>query len=144
MKTRTLLLMAVGTALAILLAGGVFLVRLAGQADESALVPIGEAAEVGDVRVTVLGAAESDGVMSVDVEIGGLDDPDGIDSFRLVTGDRRLAPIGTAATGRCGSITVEVVTCRVDFDVGSAEGSSRVLVLRRGDEQANWRLDRPG
>jgi len=144
MKTRTLLLMSVGTALAILLAGGVFLVRLAGQRDDSPLVPIGESTEVGDVRVTVLGATEADGTLVVDVEIGGLDDPDGIDSFRLVTGDRRLAPLGGTADGRCGSIRTEVVTCRVDFDVGAAEGPSRVLVMRRGDEQANWRLDRSG
>jgi hypothetical protein len=30
--------------------------------------------------------------------------------------------------------------CRIDFDVGAVETSSRVLVMRRGDEQTNWRL----
>jgi hypothetical protein len=107
-------------------------------------VPIGETTRVGDVQVAVVGATESGGTMAVEVEIGGLDDPDGIDSFRLVTGDRRLEPLHGSTGERCASITTEVVTCHVDFDVSSAEGSSRVLVMRRGDDQANWRLDGPG
>jgi hypothetical protein len=144
MKTRTLLLLSVGTALAILLAGGVFLLQLASQDDAAVLTSIGDAARVGDVTVTVLDAEESGGVLAVDVEIGGLDDDDGIDTFRLVTGDRRLSPLGAgsqdAAAGRCRSITVEATVCRIDFDVSASETSSRVLVMRRGDDQTNWRL----
>ena len=144
MKTRTLLLLSVGTALAILLAGGVFLLQLANQDDASVLASIGDAAQVGDVTVTVLAAEESGGVLAVDVEIGGLDDEDGIDTFRLVTGDRRLSPLGAgsedASAGRCNSITVEATVCRIDFDVSASETSSRVLVMRRGDDQTNWRL----
>ena len=144
MKTRTLLLLSVGTALAILLAGGVFLLQLANQDDASVLASIGDAAQVGDVTVTVLAAEESGGVLAVDVEIGGLDDEDGIDTFRLVTGDRRLSPLGAGsadAAGRCRSITVEATVCRIDFDVSASETTSRVLVMRRGDDQTNWRLD---
>lgn len=144
MKTRTLLLLSVGTALAILLAGGVFLLQLANQDDASVLASIGDAAQVGDVTVTVLAAEESGGVLAVDVEIGGLDDEDGIETFRLVTGDRRLSPLGAGsadAEGRCRSITVEAAVCRIDFDVSASETTSRVLVMRRGDDQTNWRLD---
>ena len=104
--------------------------------------------------VTVLSAEEAGGVMAVDVEIGGIDDDDGIDTFRLVTGDRRLAPLrpdgtsddasgdglGDGVAGRCASITVELTACRIDFDVSATETSSRVLVMRRGDQQTNWRL----
>ncbi len=142
MKTRTLLLLSVGTALAILLAGGVFLLQLAGQDDAAVLASIGDPARVGDVTVTVLSAEESGGVMAVDVEIGGIDDEDGIDTFRLVTGDHRLPPLlmGDAAAGRCAAITVESTVCRIDFDVSATETSSRVLVMRRGDQQTNWRL----
>jgi hypothetical protein len=142
MKTRTLLLLSVGTALAILLAGGVFLLQLAAQDDAAELAEIGNPARVGDVTVTVLGADETGGIMAVDVEIGGLDDADGIDTFRLVTGDRRLAPLhaGDGASGRCASITVRTTVCRIDFDVSATETSSRVLVMRRGDDQTNWRL----
>jgi hypothetical protein len=74
------------------------------------------------------------------VEIGGVDDLDGIDSFRLITGDRRLDPVTAPADGRCVEITVEAQRCRIEFDVSAADGSSRVLVLRRGDEQRNWVL----
>lgn len=143
MKTRTLLLLSVGTALAILLAGGVFLLQLASQDGAAVMASIGDPAQVGDVTVTVLAAEESGGVLAVDVEIGGLDDDDGIDTFRLVTGDRRLSPLGAGsedAAGRCRSITVEAAVCRIDFDVSATETSSRVLVMRRGDDQTNWRL----
>ena len=30
--------------------------------------------------------------------------------------------------------------CTLTFDLGAAEGSSRVLLYRRGDEQARWEL----
>lgn len=143
MKTRTLLLLSVGTALAILLAGGVFLLQLANQDDAAVPASIGDAAQVGDVTVTVLAAEESGGVLAVDVEIGGLDDEDGIDTFRLVTGDLRLSPLGAESSdseGRCRSITVETTVCRIDFDVSASETPSRVLVMRRGDDQTNWRL----
>lgn len=141
MKTRTLLLLSVGTALAILVAGGVLLLQLANQRDVSVQASVGEAARVGDVTVTVLSTDENDGLFAVEVEIGGLDDPDGIDSFRLVTGDRRLEPLTGGDESRCTRITSAPARCRVDFDVRAADGPNRVLVVRRGDEQANWRLD---
>jgi hypothetical protein len=140
MRTRTLLLLSVGTALAILVAGGIFLVQLAAQDDQVPLIEIGQTTTVGDVTVAVLGSDESEDVVAVDVEIGGVEDADGIDSFRLVTGDRRLEPIAAPADGRCPGIAMAVVRCRVDFDVTAAATSSRVLVMRRGDDQANWRL----
>ena len=140
MKTRTLLLLSVATALMILLAGGVFLVQLAGQDDAVDVLEVGGAAAVGDLDVTVLGVSEGDGVLSVEVEVGGVDDPDGVASMRLVTGDRRLDPIAAPADGRCVGITPEPVRCRIDFDVSAVDTSSRVLVVRRGDEQVNWRL----
>ena len=102
MKTRTLLLLSVGTALAILLAGGVFLLQLASQDGAAVMASIGDPAQVGDVTVTVLAAEESGGVLAVDVEIGGLDDDDGIDTFRLVTGDRRLSPLGAGSEDAAG------------------------------------------
>jgi hypothetical protein len=153
MKTRTLLLLSVGTALAILLAGGVLLFQLSNEQNAVDAVSIGTEVEVGDVSITVLGAGAVDpddgaqqdpagagAVLGVDVTLGGIDDVDGLDSFRLVTGDRSLAPISVPADGRCTAITTEAATCRLDFDVSGSESSSRVLVMRRGDEQANWRL----
>ena len=140
MKTRTLLLLSVGVGLAILLAGGVFLFQLSTESAAVEPAAIGEAVSVGDVDLTVLDTTEGAALLAIDVEIGGVDDLDGIDSFRLITGDRRLDPVTAPADGRCVEITVEAQRCRIEFDVSAADGSSRVLVLRRGDEQRNWVL----
>lgn len=140
MKTRTLLLLSVGTALLILVAGGVLLFQLSDQQSTAAPIPFGEAASVGDATVTVVDAAEIDGELRVTVVVGGVDDDDGVDSFRLVTGDRRLGPLTAPADGRCARLTVEPQRCTVDFDVSASEASNRVLVVRRGEEQATWRL----
>jgi len=141
MKTRTLLLLSVAMALAILLAGGVFLLQLSNESATVSTAAIGEPVEVGDVDITVIEATEAGGTLSVDVEVGGVDDADGIESFTLVTGDRSLAPEPSPQDGRCSSITESVQRCRIDFDVSAAESSSRVLLLRRGDDQRNWSLD---
>ncbi len=141
MKTRTLLLLSVGTALMILLAGGVFLLQVAGQESATEPVAIGTATTVGDVEVTVLAVEASGPTLRVEVEVAGIDDVDGIASFRLVTGDQRLDPIAAPAADRCDRITVAAQQCAIDFDVSATNGTSRVLVLRRGDEQATWRLD---
>jgi hypothetical protein len=140
MKTRTLLLLSVGTALMILLAGGVLLFQLSGQETTSQATPLGEEAAVGDARVTVLDAERFDDTLVVSMDIGGVDDIDGIDSFRLVTGDRQLAPLAPADADRCDGITAVPRRCLVEFDVGQVDGTSRVLVMRRGEEQATWRL----
>jgi len=141
MKTRTLLLLSVGVGLMILLAGGVLLFQLANEQAAVEPAAIGEPVEVGDVDVTVTGFDADTAVLAVDVDVGGVDDD--IDSFRLLTGDRRLEPISSPADGRCTEITVDVQSCRIEFDLSSAEGSNRVLVLRRGDEQRNWVLSAP-
>jgi hypothetical protein len=141
MKTRTLLLLAVATALAILLAGGVLLFQLSTQQTAIATAAIGETASVGDLALAVHGASEAGGgLFGVDVTMGGVDDPAGLGSMRLVTGDRSLAPLVAPATGRCTAITVAEQSCRIDFDTSSSSTSSRVLVVRRGDQQVNWQL----
>ena len=140
MKTRTLLLLSVGVGLMILLAGGVLLLQLANESAAVEPAEVGEAVEVGDVDVVVLGAEEG-ATFVVDVELGGVDDD--LSGFSLATGDRRLQPLTTDADGRCTEITVAEQRCRIEFDVSAADGSNRVLVLRRGDEQRNWVLGTP-
>ena len=140
MKTRTLLLLSVGVGLLILLAGGVLLLQLANESAAVEPAEVGEAIEVGDVVVVVVGAQEG-ATFAVDVELGGVDDD--LSGFSLATGDRRLQPLTTAADGRCTEITVAEQRCRIEFDVSAADGSNRVLVLRRGDEQRNWVLGTP-
>jgi hypothetical protein len=140
MKTRTLLLLSVAMALAILLAGGVFLFQLSNEGTAVQPSVLGEAATVGDVTVTVFGIDRTEPLLGVDVELGGVDDADGLDSFRLVTGDRQIAPVMAPSSGRCAGITVAPQRCRLEFDVSAAETSSRVLVMRRGEDHRNWIL----
>jgi hypothetical protein len=140
MKTRTLLLLSVGTALMILLAGGALLFQLSNQDSTSASVAFEEVTTVGDVDVAVTGSDILGDTLVVSVELSGVDDIDGIESFRLVTGDRRLDPIAAPGDGRCAEITVAVQECVIEFDISASQGTSRVLVLRRGEDQATWRL----
>jgi hypothetical protein len=140
MKTRTLLLLSVGTALMILLAGGALLFQLSNQDSTSASVAFMEVTSVGDVDVAVTGSDVLGDTLIVSVALSGVDDIDGIESFRLVTGDRRLDPIAAPGDGRCAEITVAVQECVIEFDISASQGTSRVLVLRRGEDQATWRL----
>ena len=141
MKTRTLLLLSVGVGLVILLAGGVLLLQLANESAAVEPADVGETVQVGDVEVIVIGVEESSTVFSVDVVVGGVDDD--ISSFSLATGDTRLEPEMSTSDGRCTEITVAEQQCRIEFDVASSDGSNRVLVLRRGDQQRNWVLETP-
>ncbi|MEO1057610.1 MAG: hypothetical protein AAFY28_11910 [Actinomycetota bacterium] len=138
MKTRTLLLLSVVTALAILVAGGVLLLQLSSGDNEIDAAQLGERVDVGDARIVVFGATVDGEVLDVDVELGGVDDADGLDTFRLVTGDRTLAPIVAPGDGRCAEITVETQRCVIAFDVSAVDTSSRLLIVRRGDEQRSW------
>lgn len=143
MKTRTLLLLSVGTALMILIAGGVLLFQLSNEQDTIEPTALGAATTVGDARVTVFGVVDDPtggDLYTVDVELGGVDDLDGVDGFSLVTGDRSLAPVSAPADGRCAAIGVRPVRCVVQFDVDAVESTSRVLIMRRGDQQRNWTL----
>ena len=137
MKTRTLLLLALGCGLAILLAGGVLLVKLAGQDDPEPPVALGVESSIGDMRVTVLSAAEqpSANTLTVELVLGGVDDPDGAAGFELIASGR---PIPPGAVSTCGATVVEPRTCALVFDVSTADGESRVLRYRRGDDQARW------
>ncbi len=140
MKTRTLLLLALACGVAIMLAGAVFLFQLATQDEVAEPVPLGEPVEVGDMTVIVDSAVDAGGALDVSVRIGGVDDPDGADGFRLIASGRPLLPDSAARGGLCGRTTDTVTECLVRFDVSSADGDSRVLFYERGDESARWVL----
>jgi hypothetical protein len=123
----------------IMLAGAVFLFQLAGQDDAEPPVEIGDTVTVGDMAVTVTDATERSGVLDVDVVIGGVEDPDGSDGFRLIAAGRPVSPDSDFA-GACAATTTSDSHCLVRFDVSGADGSSRVLLYTRGDDQARWVL----
>jgi hypothetical protein len=138
MRTRTLLLLAVTCGLAILLAGGFQLLRLANQSTPAALL-VGSSGSAGDATVTVVDFHEADGVAVVTVTLSGVDDPAGLDGFRLQTVNELLVPNqrdGKACTG----ITLAPATCTLTFGTSGAKGASRQLVFRRAAQQVRWRL----
>lgn len=136
MKTRNLLLLALGCGLAIMLAGAVFFFQLATQDDVVPPATIDAPVAVGDMTVTIHGSGESGGVLVVDVTIGGTGDQDPTDEFRLIASARPV-PLSTTS---CGPSDGTAQTCAIEFDVAGIDGASRVLFYERGDEQARWVL----
>jgi hypothetical protein len=136
MKTRTLLLLAIGCGLAILIAGGIQLLRLGGQDQSSTLLAAGQVGTAGDVSVTLVSAAPvaTGDELTVDVRIGGTDDADGLDGFTLV-GPGKVAAV---ASSTCDGITPDVRSCTLRFSTAGMTGSSRQLLFRRADEQLRW------
>ena len=140
-RTRTLLILAVVCGFAILLAGGLQLLRIANQdSDDEQYHQIGDAVDVGDLVVAVVSSSESDGIATVAINLAGVDDPDGTDEFRLVIPGESLQPFGRG-DGQCGATTVEEQDCVLTFNVGDAPGGTRILLYRRGDDVARWALD---
>jgi hypothetical protein len=145
MRTRTLLILAVCCGLAILVAGSLQLLRVTGDGDAAADLAIGSSARAGDLDVTVESADERDGLLRVGVRVSGVDDVSGLDSFRLVVSGEVLEPLtpAQAGDGACGALTVAEQRCDLVFGVADVEGSVRVLIVRRGEDQHRWDLRGP-
>jgi hypothetical protein len=138
-RTRTLLLLAVACGLVILVAGVVQLLRIAGQDEPAPAAQIGEPVRVGDLTVTVDSYSERDDRGVVELSLGGVEDPAGTADFRLVVPGASLSANGSGSDA-CAGTTVAQRACSLTFDLGGTEGSSRVLLYRRGDERARWIL----
>jgi hypothetical protein len=138
MRTRTLLLLAVTCGLAILVAGGFQLLRLADQTAVVAL-SVGSTGSAGDATVKVVDFHESAGVAVVTVTLSGVDDAKGLDGFRLQTVDELLAP-NQHDPRACTGFSFVPATCTLSFGTSGAKGASRQLVFRRAEQQVRWRL----
>jgi hypothetical protein len=136
MRTRTLLLLAIGCGLAILIAGGIQLLRVGGQHQSAKLLNTGEPGKAGDVTVALVSSSVSDGHLVAVVRVGGTDDVNGLAGFTLV-GPGKVAAV-TSAT--CEGITVKTVDCSLTFATAGMAGTSRQLIFRRADEQLRWVL----
>ena len=136
MRTRTLLLLSVACGLAILLAGGLQLFRIAGNEPSTALA-IGDTGTAGDAVVVVDGYSEGGGVAVVTVTVSGVDDVDGLDGFRLRAPNDLVAP-GPEST--CRGLTIEATTCDLVFPAAALEATDRQLVLQRGEDRLVWNL----
>ena len=136
MRTRTLLLLAIACGLVILLAGGIQLLRVTGQEQTATLLTTGEPGKAGDVTVVLESSSTDDSALVAKVRIGGTDDPDGLDGFRLV-GPGKVVEV-TSST--CEGITVEDHDCALTFATTDMQGTSRRLTFKRADDQLQWVL----
>jgi len=139
MKTRTLLLLSVGCGLAILVAGMVLMLQLAGQPSPAAPLAVGSTGQAGDLVVTVLGASSTDGVLTVDLEWSGPADADAAADFVLVAPDRVVRP-DAASAAACGTPAPDASPCSLVFALDGAQSTARQLVLERGGEKVRWSL----
>lgn len=146
MKTRTLLILAVTCGLAILLAGGLQLLRLANQDEPDPPKSIGDSAQLGDAVVVVRSVAVTGDAILVTVTLSGVDDPDGVNGFTLIAPDEAIsADPASAVTSEsdlplCGGFTIEPVDCVLQFPATDLKGSDRMLLFQRAAEQVRWRL----
>jgi hypothetical protein len=142
MRTRTLLLLAIMCGVVILVAGGAQLIRLTEQEQTATQLDVGEQGQAGDVVVTVRSAASdingSASLTRIDIEIGGVDDPQGLDGFTLV-GVGQVAQVDPA-TSTCAAIEVGVQRCELAFDTTAFPSGARQLVFRRAETQLRWVL----
>ncbi|CAN0050241.1 unnamed protein product [Phaeothamnion confervicola] len=137
MKTRTLLLLAIGCGLAILLAGGVFLLRLSSDPGGTKALGIGDVGRAGDATVTLLAFQSDATTLVVDVRLGGVDDPEGVGGFTLVAPGKVVTATDDST---CTAIAVAPTECTLVFDTTGLDGSSRQLLFRRADTQLRWSL----
>ena len=138
MRTRTLLLLAVGCGLVILLAGGIQLLRIANQDEPAAALGFGDTGVAGDAIVVLRGISEPDGLILVEVTLSGVDDADGLAGFGLVAPGARAEVL--VAESSCSGLTLAESTCTLAFSSVGMKGDSRQLVFTRAEETVRWVL----
>lgn len=143
MKTRTLLLLAVGCGLVILVAGSIKLFLVADETAPKHLA-IGSSGTVGDMVVTVVGVQRTADQVLVDVALTGASDDDGATAFVYGTGSKQFAPgpPPSDAGSACGATVADSVTrCVLAFDTTTPQG---VLRYDRAGETLRWDITSGG
>lgn len=144
-STRRLIITALVCGMAILLAGGVFLVRIANNRVEITTNRIGDVVRVGDLRVTVVRVTEGADALRVGVEIDATDatlaaSVDAEERWTLVIGGARdrLEPTGGTPCRGARIESGRTLTCDLAF--APADGPT-YLSFELGEGGARWRLD---
>ena len=143
MSTRKLIVVALLCGLAILVAGGIQLFRVAGTDDRTVeILSEGEAATVGSVTVRVESSEHDGAVIRATVRLSASDETAvPLSSFTLLAGGRLHQALDTDGAGACPSpvaVGSAPTTCTVAFE--GDEGTA-TLAFSRDDEQAQWRLE---
>ena len=136
MRTKTLLLLAVGCGLVILLAGGIQLLRVGNQEQSSTLLGTGQPGKAGDVTVELVSTTIGQSDVKAIVRVGGVDDPEGLDGFTLVGPGKVVAVTNSS----CDGIAVAPADCELTFATSDVPGTSRQLIFHRADQQLRWVL----
>lgn len=136
MRTRTLLLLAIGCGLAILLAGGIQLLRVGGQQQSTKLLSAGEPGKAGDVTVELVSSSVRESELVAVVRIGGTDDPNGLNDFALVGPGTKVS----VTSSTCEGITEPTADCSLTFTTSGMVGTARQLIFDRADTQLGWVL----
>ena len=139
MRTRTLLLLAVGCGLLILVAGSIQLLRIATQ-DETELLGIGDTGAAGEavVQVRDYDNESVEGFDLVEVALSGVDDPQGLDAFTLRAPGGKFS-VSSDVTS-CVGFTAVPTECTLAFATADTAVGDRQLVLERGGDKVVWDL----
>ena len=135
MKTRTLILWSLVCGVIILVAGSVKLFQVSSNDSAVEFLALGESATVADMVVAVEGFERAEQFTLVTVTMNGPDGADAREGWRVVVGDRVLAPVDgpVDASDGCTSVSATPVTCTVFFP--ALNESLIVAYLRAGDQQ---------
>jgi hypothetical protein len=144
-STRRLIALALACAIAILLAGGVFLVRLAGSdADDDAqrLLQVGQAVTVAGVDAALVDADRIGDRIELVVEVTATDESvDDVERLWAVLRLRDIEPLPRAGGSCAGAALAAGATLRCTLVFTVADGDEPlVAVLGLGTERASWAL----
>jgi hypothetical protein len=142
-STRKLIIVALVCGLAILLAGGIQLFRIAGTDDRTVeVLAEGEAATVGSVTVSVEGSEHDGAVIRAMVRLSAPDETTvPLSSFTLLAGGRLHPALDIESAGSCPSpvaVRSAPTSCAVAFE---GDDGTATLAFSRDDQQAQWRLE---
>lgn len=148
MKTRTLIALAIGCGVAILVAGGVFLWRVLANRDELTVPEIrapGQSQQVGPVTATVAGSSDVGTVVVVRVHLQSSEPfaDAGRGWSLVVTGDttaRAPVPVPAGEGAGCAGHAVEPgvgLDCALAFPAGDGD---RYVAFAVGGTQRQWKL----
>ena len=135
MSTRKLIAMAMACLVAVIVAGVIKIVQINDGDTKVEVLKIGDIAVVGEMTVSVLSIRSTATQTVVEVEMGGVADPDGASSWRLLADGDLYPPVVGMEKDQCGATTVATERCVVVFD---AVGVGMSVAYSRAGEQRNW------
>jgi len=136
MKTRTLILWSLVCGVVILVAGSIKLFQVSSGESTVEFLAFGQQATVADMTVTVESFDSVGDALIARVTMAGPDGADAREGWRVVVGERVLAPVDAVdVVDQCTIIDATPVTCVVVFP--TVDGTPVFAYLRAGD-QRQW------